>query len=133
MEEEQCKAALESAMGELSRLERMMCGAQDRARGGRQLIAASARSGELTDRLAGVEELRAAGRHAQALTARIAPAKREAAELREIFLAKRVERRQAETLLREDEARQAVEADRRAQHSVDDWYLSRLHRSKAGE
>jgi hypothetical protein len=57
-------------------------------------------------------------------------AKREAADLREVFLAKRVERRQAETLLREAESRQALEADRRTQHSLDDWYLSRLHRSR---
>jgi flagellar biosynthesis chaperone FliJ len=130
LEEEQCKIALGSAVGALNRLEGMLAGAEDRARGGRQLVAASARSGELTDRLAGLEESRTASRHVQALAPRIAVAKREAADLREVFLAKRVERRQAETLLREAESRQALEADRRTQHSLDDWYLSRLHRSR---
>jgi len=133
MEEEQCKAALEFALSGLTRLERTLAGAEDRGRGGRRLVAASARTGELTDRLAGLEESRAASRHAQALAPRIELAKREAATLREVFLAKRIERRQAEALLREAEARQALEADRRTQRSLDDWYLSRLHRSRTDE
>ena len=45
------------------------------------------------------------------------------------FLAKRVERRQAETLIEETEAREAIEADRRNQQSIDDWYLNRMRSS----
>jgi hypothetical protein len=50
--------------------------------------------------------------------------------LREEFLAKRVERRQAETLIREIEARGAIESSRRAQQGIDDWFRNRQHRSR---
>jgi len=50
---------------------------------------------------------------------------------REDFLGKRVERRQAETLIQETEAQDAVEADRRGQQTLDDWYSSRLYREAA--
>jgi hypothetical protein len=49
----------------------------------------------------------------------------EVAALRQEFLLKRVERRQAETLIGETEARDAVSAGRRAQQQIDDWYRSR--------
>jgi hypothetical protein len=54
------------------------------------------------------------------------------ATLRQEFLGKRVERRQAETLIRETEARDAIEAGRRGQQALDDWYRFRLHRAETG-
>jgi hypothetical protein len=53
------------------------------------------------------------------------------ATLREEFLAKRVERRQAETLIKETEARDAIEAGRRSQQNLDDWFGNRMHRKDA--
>jgi hypothetical protein len=47
-----------------------------------------------------------------------------------VFLAKRVERRQAETLIHEIEAQDAVIAGRRSQQALDDWYLNRLQATK---
>jgi hypothetical protein len=47
---------------------------------------------------------------------------------RQEFLSKRVERRQAETLIAETEAREAIVDGRRTQQSFDDWYSSRLYR-----
>jgi hypothetical protein len=45
---------------------------------------------------------------------------------------KRVERRQAETLIQKTEARDAIEADRHVQQTLDDWYNSRrLHGERA--
>jgi hypothetical protein len=41
------------------------------------------------------------------------------------FLAKRIERRQVETLIQKTEAEDAVDAGRRAQQELDDWFLSR--------
>ena len=130
MEEDQCRLALESALAELRQLERSLTATADRARSGRQLVLASAQSGELPDRLAGLEEIRAAKRRSVALVLRIDDAELEVAALRQAFLAKRVERRQAETLIQETEARDAVVAGRRGQQALDDWYLNRLHAAK---
>jgi flagellar biosynthesis chaperone FliJ len=128
--EEQSQLALESAMGELNRLEHALMAAAERDRRGRRLVEASVRTGELPDRLAGLEETRWAGRHAAALAPRIADAELDVATLRQEFLLRRIERRQAETLIEEAEARDAVEAGRREQRVLDDWFRNRLHREK---
>jgi flagellar biosynthesis chaperone FliJ len=125
LEEEQKRLALESALGELHSMEQAMDAAESRSRRGRRLVGDSAHSGALPDRLAGLEETRAAGRHATALEPRFAAMEDQVAELREAFLAKRVERRQAETLIEETEAQEAIAAGRRSQQSLDDWYRSR--------
>jgi hypothetical protein len=129
IEEEQSRLVLESALGELQRLRRALAATTERDRRGRRLVAASAHSGELPDRLAGLEETSTARRHAAALTPKIAEMELDVAERREAYLAKRVERRQAETLIQETEARDAVEAGRRGQRTLDDWFLNRLHRA----
>jgi len=71
LEEEQCRLALEAAIGELSRLEHRDGGNGRADRRGRRLVEASARSGELRDRLAGLEETRAANRLVEVLAPRI--------------------------------------------------------------
>ncbi|HUA99500.1 MAG TPA: hypothetical protein VMA34_14310 [Terracidiphilus sp.] len=126
LEEEQRKLALESALASLRQLEHALVAAVQRERGGRGLVTASAATGKLADRLAGLEEARAALRRAAALTPRIADAEEDAADRREEYLAKRVERRQAETLVEESEKRDAAEAARRSQQGLDDWYLNRF-------
>jgi flagellar biosynthesis chaperone FliJ len=130
IEEEQSRLALETSVGELGTLERSLTATRVRERSGRRLVISSAQSGELPDRLAGLEETRAASRRAVVLVPRIADAHAEAAALREAFLAKRVERRQAETLVRETEARDATISGRRSQQALDDWYLNRMHARK---
>lgn len=131
LEEEQGWLALESALGELRHLENALAAAIERERRGRRLAAASAYSGELIDRLAGLEETRAAGRRSAALAPRIADAELDVAALRQEFLARRVERRQAETLIQETEARDAVEDGRRGQQALDDWFRNQMHREAA--
>jgi flagellar biosynthesis chaperone FliJ len=133
IEEEQSRLALESALGELRRLEEALAAAFERDRLGRRLVEISARNGELPDRLAGLEETRAASRHAAALGPRIAEAELDVLGMREEFLSKRIERRQAETLIEETEAREALDAGRRGQQSLDDWYGNRMHRTEAEE
>ena len=54
LEEGQCRLALDSALGELSRLEQALEAAAERGSQGRRLVEASAVSGELADRLAGL-------------------------------------------------------------------------------
>jgi len=131
LEEEQGRLALESALGELRNLQNALASTVERARRGRRLVGASAHSGELPDRLAGLEETRAAGRHAAALAPRIADAELDVVTLRREFLARRVERRQAETLIRETEAQDAAEAGRRGQQALDDWFGNKMHRAGA--
>jgi hypothetical protein len=130
IEEEQCRLALESALGELQRLKRALAATAEQDRRGRLLVVASAYSGEPSDRLAGLEEARAARSHAAALAPRIAETTQDVAEQRQTYLAKRVERRQAQALIQETEARDAVEAGRRAQRTLDDWFLNRLNRTR---
>jgi len=126
LEEGQARVALESALGELARLDYALAATGERERQGRRLVDAGVRSGELPDRLAGLEETRAAGRYAAALAPRLADAELDVAALREEFLALRVARRQVETLIEEAEVQDAIEAGRRAQQALDDWYLNRL-------
>jgi flagellar export protein FliJ len=117
-EEEQGRAALESAVAELRRFEHALSRSLERARQGRQ----SAKSGDLVDRLAGLEETRMAKRSGAFLLQRIETARKQIEALRQIFLAKRVARLQAETLIRETEAREAMEAARREQRDLDDMH-----------
>jgi len=132
LEEEQCRVALESALGERNRLQEAMRATVERERQGRRLIEASARTGELPDRLAGIEETYAADRAFAVLGPRIAAKEEEVMARRQEFLAKRVERRQAETLIEEAEAEEALEAERRGQQALDNWYGSRQYRLEAG-
>jgi hypothetical protein len=100
--------------------------AANQARIGRHLVTASAHTGELPDRLAGLEETHSAKRRAVALAPLITEAESEVDARRQAFLDKRVECRQAETLIREAEARDALVLGRRTQQGLDDWYLNRL-------
>jgi flagellar biosynthesis chaperone FliJ len=133
IQEEQSRTALESAVAQLRRLEQAQTANDERGRSGRHLVTASALHGQivrqLVDRLAGLEETLAASRAATVLAAYTTEAEERVAERREEFLARRIERRQAEALVKRTEAADTVEAGRRSQRTLDDWYLNRLHRT----
>jgi flagellar biosynthesis chaperone FliJ len=129
LEEEQARLALEAALGDRHRLEQALEATVGRERGGRRMVQDSARSGELPDRLAGLEESRTAERLAAVLTPRLAAADEEVLGLREDYLDARVERRQAETLIEEAEAAAALDGERRSQQGLDDWFRNRMHRA----
>lgn len=131
LEEEQCRLALESALAERSRLLAALATAAERDRRGRRLTASSAQTVELSDRIAGLEETRIAKRVVTALTPRLALTEQLVAARRQEYLSKRVERRQAETLISETEQRDALDASRRSQQSLDDWYGNRVFRNAA--
>jgi hypothetical protein len=133
LQEEQSRLALESVIGELHQLEHALTATVERERRGRSLILASAQTGELPDRLAGLEETRSAKLHAAALGPRIDGMEEEVTDRREEFLLKRVERCQAETLIHESEARNAIEDGRRGQQVLDNSYSSRLYRDRDKE
>jgi hypothetical protein len=128
LEEEQSRLALESALGELNRLENALKATVELERRGRRLIEASARTGELPDRLAGLEEAHTADRLFAVLGPRIEAKEEEIMARRAEFFSKRIERRQAETLIKESEAQEAIEAERRGQQAIDNWYGSRQYR-----
>jgi hypothetical protein len=131
LEEEQNRLALESAVGELNRLQHAITATMERKRRGRSLVHISTQTGLVMDRIAGFEETRSANLHAMALEPRIAAQGDEVTVRREEYLMKRVERRQAETLIQETEAQEAIEAGRRGQQALDDWYGSRQYRQEA--
>lgn len=133
VEEEQCRIRLETATGELNQLRSALQETVERDRRGRQLVLSSAESGELSDRLAGMEEMRTAVRFADVLQPRIAEKEQQVAMLRKAFMDKRIEHRQAETLVEATEAKDAKDADRRTQQILDDWFSSKQHREKDRE
>lgn len=133
LEEEQSQIALGSALGELKALKNAQAAAVGRGRQGREVVADSIRSGSTENRHAGLIEGETAERHALMLQPRIAASEENASRLREELLVKRVECRQAETLIGDSEARVAAEAARRDQRGLDDWFSSRKFRDQAAE
>jgi len=131
LEEEQSKMALDSSLAHLRQVENAHRRAFDAVCQGRRLLESGVRSGDLPDRLAGIEEIRRAQYLTDALVPMMAEGEADVAEHREDFLLTRVHRRQAETLIDETEKLDAEDADRRAQQALGDWYLNRLQREKA--
>ena len=130
-QEEDRRRALELARAELNQLEQAMAQSVERERNGRRLVAQSAASGEIADRIAGIEETRAAKRIRKALRPRIAESETAVDTRQQEFLATRIERRQTQTLIEEAEALERLEAGRRTQQDLDDWFLSRRMTSGA--
>jgi len=130
LQEQQRLVELDSALSELRRLEQALVSAAGRERDGRRLVERSASSGDLVDRLSGLEEGARARRHAVSLAPRIAETAGDVVDLREQYLASRVERRQAETLIDEERVREAIAISHRAQQALDDRYGARRQRQE---
>lgn len=129
IQEEECRAAMASARAELIELEQALVRSVERERGGRRLVIGSMVSGEVVDRVAGLEEVRTAKHAARALMTRIAEAEDAVEDTLREFLAKRIERRQTESLIEQAEAADKMEAERRAQKNLDEWFLRRRGRA----
>lgn len=131
MEEEQYRQTLDSALGELRALQHALNAAHARKRTGRNLLAASLQ-GEIADRTAAQVEMQTAIRCADLLVPRIASAESVVFRARQEYLDKRLERRQAQTLIEEGEAQDATESGRRAQQSLDETFGTLHHRQEHG-
>lgn len=131
--EEQKRRELDAAMARLECFQRTQDANAEMERQGRTVVGASVTSGELADRQAGLMQTEFACRRARMLARRIALSQKETIELRRDFMDKRVERRQAETLVDIDDTRAKVESDRRNQRSLDDWYGARNHQKNGHE
>jgi len=130
IEEEQRRLALEAALDELGRMEQALAATARRESRGRRLVSLSAHTNEPADRMGGLEQARAASDHAAHLAERIEAAAEQVAWRRDDLLDKRVERRQAETLIDEAAARESMIASRRGQQVIDDWFATRRFRQK---
>lgn len=131
-EEQHSRTRMEIAIAELHRLEQAFDGARNRAKQGRRSIASAAGSGDCDDRFAGIAEVAAADRLTNLLVERIHSAEQQISELRDAFLAKRIERRQAESLFESQTAHETLEFSRRSQIALDDWHRSRSGDRKTG-
>jgi len=123
-EEQQCRTTLDAAVSDLRSLERMLARVKQRRGCARSLIAASIRSGVAEDRMAALEEASLFDRLARALAGKIAAAEQRLSQARNQFMAKRVERRQVETLLEAARVQAGIEASRKNQSALDEWFRS---------
>jgi hypothetical protein len=126
MQEEQRLAEMEGALADLKRLEHELTVAIEQDCAGRRRISASAETGEIIDRLSGLEQSREALRQTGILKPRIAESQEVANTRRGDFLSKRVERRQAKTVVENLEAVDGTKATRREQRDLDDWFLGKV-------
>ena len=128
LEVEQRRLKLEAALARLQVLEHARHEAAEMERQGRARVIESASSGELADRVAGLVQSDAARARMKMLEPRIAAAEIETFDRRREFLEKRVERRQAATLIEQATARDELEQERRIQGTIDDQFATRIHR-----
>jgi hypothetical protein len=121
LEEEQHKLALEAELARLHRAETELEMCKVRERRGRALLPGP----DALDRASAAVEVDAARRRIAFLEHGRAESERNAAGLRDAFLEKRMERRQAETLIEGARASQELEARQRTQQQLDEWHASR--------
>jgi flagellar export protein FliJ len=125
LEEEQSRIALETALGEMNRLKAALLRTAQHGQAARRLFASSVQSGDVTDRVACLQEMRAADNLTEVLSGKLATAAPEVARLRERFLATRVQRKQAESIIKESDSRAEIEEERRNQRDLDDLSRAR--------
>lgn len=125
LEEGSRRRELEASQSELAQLEGALTAASKQGIEGRLLFASGVRSDDLSDRLAGQAEIDAGRRCGEVLQQCIQESTQVVESLRTAFIEKRVERKQAETLVKAAEARVSLEEDRRTQQSLDTWFLMR--------
>jgi hypothetical protein len=133
LEEEYCKTALNSALTELNRLSRALKTAAEREHQGRMLSLEGIRACVLPDRLAGLEEVRAARVLQRALIAKIETAEQVAGECQARYTEKRIQRRQVESLLESAKAKDAEQASRRTQEELDDRHRCSMWQSQQAQ
>ena len=125
LEEESRRRDLTSAQGELAQLDAALRAAKKREGDGRCLFTTSVQSEDLRDRLVGQAEVNAGRHRGLVLQQHLHQSNQVVDALRAAFLDKRVERRQAETLVKTADASEALEEDRRTQQTLDTYYLMR--------
>lgn len=125
LEEEQQRAALESVLAEMRQLETALAECAARESHNRQMLLQAALRNDCAGRQSALAEAEAAPRRKRLLNKRLLAVRQAAELLRASFLQKRVERRQAETLVAEADAGARAAENRRAQQAADAWHSDR--------
>ncbi len=123
-EEERSQSEMEIAFAELRRIEAAQAATHERGERARALVTSSAQTGELTDRIAGLQEMRTTERLQRMLVGMVDAARIGAQEKRHEFLSSCIARRQVETLANAKSAEAIAEASRKTQSALDDWHRS---------
>jgi flagellar biosynthesis chaperone FliJ len=130
LEEEQHRQAVASAMSELRILETALSASATRQRQGRIQVAEGVAADDLVGRHAGLIESRNATRQSAVLARWAAVSTARAEIVRSQWIGKRVERKQAETLVHAAASQSVVEEVRRGQQTADQWYLVRRYQEE---
>ena len=122
LEEEQSRLALEAAARSREAVASDLLAAHQERRDGRSDLVRGVERSDGLARQSGLVRMEIAARQADLLRPQLDRLDQELARQRDEYLARRTARRQVETLLSEAEQRARLEADRRAQQMLDDWY-----------
>jgi hypothetical protein len=123
-EEERSRQEMETAIAELQRLELAHGTACERETRGRTRVASSVQTGEVMDRVAGLQEMTTAGRLKRLLLKKIDAARKDAQNKRQELLERRLARLQVETLVDAKSAETRAKTNRKTQSALDDWHRS---------
>jgi flagellar export protein FliJ len=123
-QERQCRTLMEMALADQYRLQEKLKAVHKRRVWARTLLAASVMSGEVDDRLACLEEIGACERLSAVVKKKVEAAEQQVLKLRQEYLAKRIERRQVESLLETAQIKETAEANRKEQKLLDEWHRS---------
>ena len=133
LEEEQSRLELELAVAERNRAQQEIALAAQRQVLGRRNFAAGIVEQNRLARAAGLFETEEARRQRLHLHPQLEAADAEVARQQAEFLQRRIGRQQVETLVENERGRAEVEAGRRAQQMLDDWYGRRKAKEKLGD
>lgn len=125
LEEEQSRMVLEAAEAEVKRLQSALGSVRQSEHQGREILTRGVQDGEPTDRIAGVEQIRACEQAAAWIAGRTLQAEAEAGTQRSAFVEKRIQRRQAESLHDAAISQSLHRDEKRMQQMQDEWHLMR--------
>lgn len=133
LEEELSRLELELAVAERNRAQQEIVLAARRQEQGRRNFAAAIAEQNRLARAAGLFETEEARRQRLRLHPKLEAADAEMARQQAEFLLRRTGRRQVETLVENEHGKAEVEAGRRAQQMLDDWYGRRKVNERPGD
>jgi flagellar export protein FliJ len=122
LEEEQSRIRLESAVGDRDRVQEGLARAAEYLTLGRQSFTTAIVNRDALGRTGAVLETEQARQQRLRILPRLQAAEAEVTRQREEYLLRRTGRRQVETLVENEKEMATVEAARRAQQILDDWY-----------
>ncbi len=133
IQEEMRRRDLAEAQAMLAKLEDAVTAAGEKASRGRKVLASALQSNDVNNRVAGQVEIESVELLRTFLQKNVEDTSIILERARAGFLGKRVERQQLEALVKAAETLAQVEADRKAQQSLDDWFRTHPKREPRDE